>query len=44
MPFDQSLSNTYLKKQFNNNFDSKLNAEKIFFEYIDDVINHVSEN
>jgi len=54
MAFNQSLRdtfkcikfmrNTYLNKQFNNNFSSKLNAEKIFFKHIDDVIKHVPKN
>ncbi len=38
------MRKTFLNKQFNNNFSSKSNAEKVFFEHIDDVINHVPKN
>jgi len=35
------MRKTYLNKQFNNNFGSKLNAEKVFLKHIDDVTNYV---
>ena len=38
------MRNTYLKKQFDNNFASKENAKKVFFKHIEDVKKHVPEN
>jgi len=38
------MRNTYLKKQFDNNFASKENAKKVFFNHIEDVKKHVPEN
>ena len=35
------MRHVYLNGQFNNNFNSKQHAKKIFFQHIEDVINHV---
>lgn len=35
------MRRVYLYGQFDNNFSNKSHAEKVFFEHIDDVINHV---
>ncbi|PTM11735.1 MAG: sulfotransferase family protein [Bacteroidetes bacterium] len=38
------MKNTYLIKQFDNNFTSKDKAKEVFFKHIEDVKKHVPEN